>query len=72
MVLGKYGGRMSAKQVQYFLRNSHRALPPAENPHGIPSEVMKQLSQENLSADPAKFNTRLKELLQAYKLNQRG
>jgi hypothetical protein len=51
-------------------REKRRAeLPPKENPHGIPTEVMKTLSQENLSSDPAAFNRRLQELLQAYKLS---
>jgi hypothetical protein len=44
-------------------------LPPRENPLGIPRGVMKTLSQENLSSDPAAFNRRLQELLQAYKLS---
>jgi hypothetical protein len=34
-----------------------------QNPHGIPTEIMKTLAQENLSSDPAAFNRRLQELL---------
>jgi hypothetical protein len=46
-----------------------KPLPKPQNPHGIPSEVMRTLARENLSSDPAAFNRRLQELLAAYKLN---
>jgi hypothetical protein len=39
--------------------------PKSWNPNGIPNEIMRQLSQEGLSADPVAFNKRLQELLQA-------
>jgi hypothetical protein len=38
-----------------------RYQPP--NPHGIPTDVMRTLAQENLSSDPAALNRRLQELL---------
>jgi hypothetical protein len=66
---GKRATRMGEKQRKHFLKNTHRSLPQQDNPHGVPSTVMKTLQSENLSSDPIKFNARLQELLNAYKLN---
>ena len=64
------GGNVLAR-VQRALSQSHRRhyLPPPENPHGVPSSVMKALAAEGLPLDPVKWNARLQELLTAYKLN---
>jgi hypothetical protein len=43
--------------------------PDCPTPFSVPSTVMKTLQSENLSSDPVKFNTRLQQLLKAYKLN---
>ena len=63
--------RMTVKQRAHFLRSSNRRLPTPDlpDPRGVPRSVMKTLAQENLSSDPVAFNTRLQELLTAYKLN---
>jgi hypothetical protein len=66
---GKIKTRMGEKERKWFLRNSHRSLPQQDNPHGVPSIVMKVLQTEGLSHDPVKFNTRLQALLKAYKSN---
>jgi len=52
-------------RVQRALSLSHRRyyLPPPENPHGVPTAVMKALAQENLGSDPVRWNARLQELL---------
>jgi len=58
-------------RVDRALRLSHKRywMPPPENPHGVPGAVMRALALENLPSDPVKWNTRLQELLAAYKLN---
>jgi hypothetical protein len=66
---GKIQTRMGIKQRNNFFRHSNRALPPKENPLGVPRAIMKVLSQEQLSSDPVAFNARLQQLLKAYKLN---
>jgi len=64
------GGNVLAR-VDRALRLSHKRfyLPPPENPHGVPGAVMKALAAEGLPLDPVKWNARLQELLNAYKLN---
>ena len=72
---GKIKTRMGAKERTWFLRNSHRRLPTPDVPdpnRSVPTSVMKALADENLSSDPVAFNTRLQELLAAYKLNGGG
>ena len=69
-----WAGKPSAKQktaASIRSRMTAKPLPKArfENPNGIPTAVMKQISQECLSSDPAAFNRRLQELLAAYKLS---
>lgn len=67
-----WAGKPNAQQktaASIRSRTKPRPLPPKENPNGIPSEVMRQLSQEQLSSDPAAFNRRLQQLLAAYKSN---
>jgi hypothetical protein len=66
---GKKVTRMGEKQRKHFLRHTHRSLPQPDNPHGVPSTVMKTLQLEGLSDDPVKFNARLQQLLAAYKSN---
>ena len=68
---GKTKTRMTEKERKHFLRNSHRSLPKPDcpTPFSVPSTVMKVLQTEGLSHDPVKFNTRLQQLLRAYKLN---
>jgi hypothetical protein len=66
-------GKPSAKQKTAASIRSRTALKPMkstfDNPHGIPSEVMRTLANENLSSDPTAFNARLQELLNAYEKN---
>ena len=64
------GGNVLAR-VTRALSLSHRRhyLPPPENPHGVPSVVMKALSAEQLPSDPVKWNARLQELLVAFQQN---
>jgi hypothetical protein len=68
---GKTKTRMTGKDRKHFLRHTHRSLPKPDcpTPWSVPSTVMKTLQSENLSSDPVKFNTRLQQLLRAYKLN---
>jgi hypothetical protein len=68
---GKTKTRMTEKERKHFLRHTHRSLPKPDcpTPWSVPSTVMKTLQSENLSSDPVKFNTRLQQLLRAYKLN---
>ena len=68
-----WAGKPSGKQKTMLSikgRTQPRPMPKAqfENPNGIPTEVIKQISREGLSSDPAAFNRRLQELLAAYKL----
>jgi hypothetical protein len=72
MAWGGKVSRMSEKVRRHFLRHTHRRLPPKENPHGVPSTVMKTLQTEGLSSDPVLFNKRLQELLNAYQANTKG
>ena len=60
--------RLSGRQIKGMFRKWRRP-PQPDNPKGVPHAVMKTLSQEQLSSDPATFNARLQELLNAYKLN---
>jgi hypothetical protein len=69
-----WAGKPSARQKTAASLKSRTALKPMprstyDNPNGIPSEVMRTLANENLSSDPAAFNTRLQELLNAYAKN---
>ena len=69
-----WAGKPSSKQKTAASLKSRTAPHPmpklrAENPSGIPTEVIKQISREGLSSDPVAFNARLQELLTAYKLN---
>jgi len=72
MAWGGKVSRMSEKVRKHFLRNTHRSLPQPDNPHGVPSTVMKTLQTEGLSRDPVLFNKRLQELLNAYRTNTKG
>jgi hypothetical protein len=65
---GKTKTRMTEKQRNWFLKNSHRSLPPRENAHGIPRAVMNQLASESLP-DKETYSRRLNELLNAIKQN---
>jgi hypothetical protein len=67
------GGNVLAR-VQRSLSLSHRRhyLPPPENPHGVPSYIMRTLANERLSADPQAFNLRLQQLLTLHELQKRG
>jgi hypothetical protein len=47
-------------------RKAKRALPRTDDPHGIPTAVMRQLQAEGIS-DKVIFNRRLQELLAAHK-----
>jgi hypothetical protein len=61
--------RLSHKHLKGMFRK-WRSPPPDLAPGGIvPRSVMRTLSQEQLSSDPVAFNTRLQELLSAYKQN---
>src|SRR5262245_35118549 len=67
-----WAGKPSARQktvASIRSRTSRKPLPQASNPYGIPPEIMRALSNENLSSDPAAFNRRLQELLAAHKLS---
>ena len=69
-----WAGKPSAKQKTAASIKSRTAPHPMpkssfDNPNGIPTEVIKQISREGLSSDPVAFNARLQELLAAYKLN---
>jgi hypothetical protein len=67
-----WAGKPSAKQktaASIRSRTAPKPLPPRENPEGIPSAVMRTLANEGLSNDPAAFNRRLQELLNACKRN---
>jgi hypothetical protein len=65
--------RMGERQQAYFLRVTHRSLPPYENPHGVPKAIMKQISQEGLSGgDRQSFDLRLQQLLTMHGLNKEG
>ena len=57
---------MKPKQRDYFLKHTHRSLPPVDNPHGIPKAVLEQLASERLP-DKESYTRRLNELLAAYK-----
>jgi hypothetical protein len=66
-----WAGKPSAKQktmASIKSRTAPHPMPKArfDNPNGIPSEVMRTLARENLSSNPAAFNRRLQELLNAY------
>jgi hypothetical protein len=63
MAWGGKVGRMSVKVRNHFLRTSTRALPPRENPLGVPRAVMKALMAEQLPSDVDVFNAKLQELL---------
>jgi hypothetical protein len=64
------GARLSGKHVKGMFRKWRRpSMPDCPTPFSVPSTVMKTLQSENLSSDPVKFNTRLQQLLNAYKLN---
>jgi hypothetical protein len=63
MAWGGKVGRMSEKVRKHFLRTSNRALPPRENPLGVPRAVMKALMAEQLPSDVDVFNAKLQELL---------
>jgi hypothetical protein len=67
---GKIKTRMTEKERKYFLRNSHRSLPQQDNPHGVPTSVMKTLQNESVPSEL--FNKRLQQLLTAYRLNTKG
>jgi hypothetical protein len=69
-----WAGKPSSRQKTAASVKSRTAPHPmpklkSDNPNGVPTEIMKQLSQEGLSSDPAAFNRRLQQLLAAYKLN---
>jgi hypothetical protein len=69
-----WAGKPSSRQKTAASLRSRTApypMPKArlDNPNGIPTEVIKQISREGLSSDPVAFNARLQELLSAYKLN---
>jgi len=69
-----WAGKPSSKQktaASLRSRTLPKPMPPLkfDNPNGIPTAVMKQISQEGLSSDPAAFNRRLQELLNAYAKN---
>src|SRR5262245_54989724 len=54
-----WAGKPSAKQktaASIKSRTSRKPLPQASNPYGIPPEVMRALSHENLSSDPVRWN----------------
>ena len=63
MAFGGVHGRMTQKQRSHFLRTANRRLPAPENPHGVPSAIMKELAQSGLSNDLQAFNLKLQELL---------
>jgi hypothetical protein len=65
---GKHQTRMKPKQRDYFLKHTHRRLPPVDNPHGIPSAVLEQLATERLP-DKETYSRRLNELLSAITRN---
>ena len=68
MAWGGKAGRLSGKHVKGMFRIWRRPPPPdCPTPHSVPTSVMRTLQQEQVSAD--EFNTRLQELLAAYKLN---
>jgi hypothetical protein len=70
---GKKVTKMGEKQRAHFLRNTHRSLPPYENPHGVPKAIMKQISEEGLSGgDKQSFDLRLQQLLTMHGLNKGG
>jgi len=69
-----WAGKPSGKQKTMLSIKSRTAPHPmpkarVDNPDGIPTEVIKQISREGLSSDPAAFNRRLQELLAAHKLS---
>jgi len=59
--------RLSGKQLKGMFRKWR--LPRYDDPYGVPREIQKQLALENLPSDPIKWNARLQELLNAYKVN---
>jgi hypothetical protein len=69
-----WAGKPSSRQKTAASLKSRTAPHPmpklkSDNPTGVPTEVIKQISREGLSSDPVAFNARLQELLAAYKLN---
>jgi hypothetical protein len=67
------GARLTGKHVKSMFRKWRRPPEPdCPTPFSVPSTVMKTLQNENLSSDPALFNKRLQQLLNAYKLNTKG
>jgi hypothetical protein len=72
MAWGGKVGRMSVKVRNHFLRTSNRALPPRENPLGVPRWVMKALQRETLAGDQRAYNLRLQQLLALHELNKGG
>jgi hypothetical protein len=69
---GKTRTRMTEKERKFFLRNSHRRLPPQDNPHGVPTEVIRALASEGLPSDRQAFDLRLQQLLALHQLNTKG
>jgi hypothetical protein len=69
-----WAGKPSSRQKTAASLKSRTAPHPmpklkSDNPTGVPTEVIKQLSREGLSSDPVAFNARLQELLNAHKTN---
>ena len=64
------GARLTGRHVKGMFRKWRRPPPPdCPTPHSVPTSVMRTLQQENLPSDPVKFNARLQQLLEDYKLN---
>jgi hypothetical protein len=61
-------------RVQQALKHSHKRyyLAPPENPHGIPSTILKALQLQTLAGDQRPYDLRLQQLLTLRELNQKG
>jgi hypothetical protein len=61
-----WAGKPSSRQktaASIRSRTASKPMPRAtfDNPNGIPTEVIKQISREGLSSDPVAFNARLQD-----------
>jgi hypothetical protein len=70
---GKIKTRMGDKQRKFFLRNTHRRLPPPPNPYAlVPIGIMRQLAAARLPPDKKAYEVKLRELMRAIENNGKG
>ncbi len=66
---GRKSSRLAPIKARQAAKHWSKPMAMTENPHGIPSDVMRTLAQEGLSSDPAAYNARLQALLRAIQRN---